>query len=121
MRGSASFSEWLLYLCVLQSFAKHQFLNQGLAFGAHAVLLPPRQHTQVRRRTWQEDWEILSLQLRSPRSPSFTQRSQMKKLENSTGTNSHVILQPVITLSQTETSEEPLPGLDCNRSDGKDH
>lgn len=43
----------------------------------------------------------------------------MKKLENNTGTNSHVILQPVITLSQMETSEEPLPRLDCNQSDGK--
>lgn len=45
----------------------------------------------------------------------------MKKLENNTGTNSHVILQPVITLSQMEMSEQPLPRLDCNCSDEKDH
>lgn len=45
----------------------------------------------------------------------------MKKLESNTGTNSHVILKPVVTLTQTETSKELLPGVDCNQSDGKDH
>lgn len=45
----------------------------------------------------------------------------MKTLENNTGTNSDVTLQPVITLSQMETSEEPLPRLDCNWRDAKDH
>lgn len=45
----------------------------------------------------------------------------MKTLENNTGTNSNVTLQPVITLSQMETSEEALARLDHNWSDGKDH
>lgn len=51
----------------------------------------------------------------------FTQQLQTEKLEINTGTNSQVILQPVIALSQMETNREPLPGRDCNRSDGKDH
>lgn len=49
-----------LYLCFLHSFAMPQFLNQDLQGSWHPAAPTPTLTNPVRRRAWQEDWEILS-------------------------------------------------------------
>lgn len=123
MRGSSSFSGWFFSLYFLLSFAKHRFLNRRWPSGPRPPYSPhTRRHKLCEKEDLARGLGNIVTSAEVTLQPFSYPETSTKKLENNPGTNSHVILQPVITLSQTETSEEPLPGLDCNRSDdGNDH